>query len=77
MSLSIIWAPGTRAQSAELLKFVEAEYGLDSALKFLDKAERTFETIGLFPSSFPKSGYFPNFRKAVISKQTSVYYELT
>jgi len=63
MSLPIIWAPGTRQQYADLLKFIE-------------KAEKKFDTISLFPNSSPKSTHFSYFRKAVISKQTSVYYDV-
>ena len=76
MNLPIIWAPGTRQQYADLLKYIETEFGLEAALKFLEKAEKKIDTISLFPNSSPKSKHFSYFRKAVISKQTSVYYDV-
>ncbi len=37
MSLPLIWVPGTRQQYADLLKFIENEFGLEAALRFLEK----------------------------------------
>ena len=76
MSLPVNWSPLSKTQYANLLKKIELEYGEDAALKFLEKAEKKVDSIGEFPESCPASFRYPNFRKGVITKQTSVYYEI-
>lgn len=76
MSLPVNWSPISKTQYANLLNFIEVEYGVEAALKFLEKAEKKIDSIGQFPKSSPSSTQFPNFRKGVITRQTSVYYEV-
>ncbi|MEM8525685.1 MAG: type II toxin-antitoxin system RelE/ParE family toxin [Bacteroidota bacterium] len=74
--MNVIWSPTSKDEYAELLGYIELEFGLEAALKFLDKTEAIIETIETFPSSFPASEVKPEIRKAVITKQTSLLYRI-
>lgn len=76
MSLPVIWSPASKDEYADLLAYVESNFGLDSALNLLDKTERIIENISEYPESFPASEKSPSIRKAVVTKQTSLFLEL-
>ncbi len=77
MSLPIKWSPASKDEFAELLEYVETQFGLDAALKLLDKTDRVLDGISEHPAMFPASGASPAIRKAVITKQTSLFYRIT
>ena len=76
MSLPVIWTPNAQSEYADLLNEIEATYGLEVVLKFLDKAEKVVDTIEAYPNSFPLFDIEPTTRKAVITKQTSLIYQV-
>lgn len=45
MSWPIIWSPEAKDEYAELLTYIENEWGIDSALVLLNETERTIELI--------------------------------
>ncbi len=77
MSHTIKWSPVTKDEFADLLNYVETQFGLDAALKLLDKTEMVLEDISEQPAMYPASEKFPSIRKAVITKQTSLFYRIT
>ncbi|MCB9039339.1 MAG: type II toxin-antitoxin system RelE/ParE family toxin [Lewinellaceae bacterium] len=76
MSLPVIWAPSAKDDYAALLEYVEQHFGLDAALELLDTTEKLLEEIAAFPNMFPPSDTRKDIRKAVISKQTSLFYRI-
>ena len=71
MSHSVFWSPASKEEYAELLKHLETEYGLESALKFMDKTDEVLTSI----SKFPKTGRVTGKEKVrlyVITSQTSL-----
>ncbi|MEM9896950.1 MAG: type II toxin-antitoxin system RelE/ParE family toxin [Bacteroidota bacterium] len=73
MSHPVFWSPLSKEEYAELLKYLEAEYGLESALKFMDKMDEVVASI----SRFPESGRMTKKKKVrlcVITSQTSLIY---
>ncbi|NJN78514.1 MAG: hypothetical protein HC803_09505, partial [Saprospiraceae bacterium] len=68
------WTPIAREDYASLLLFIETNYGRDKVLNFLEKTENILQRILEFPRIYPISNQRKNIRKAVISKQTSLYY---
>ena len=74
MSLKIIWSPASLEEYAEILGFVEDNFGIDAALKFLDKTDAVIDSIAIFPTMFPASKLRKDVRKAIITKHNSVYY---
>ncbi|MCO6475440.1 MAG: type II toxin-antitoxin system RelE/ParE family toxin [Phaeodactylibacter sp.] len=77
MSLPVIWAPSAEDEYAALLKYVEQHFGLDAALELLDTTEKLLEEIAAFPKMFPASEKRKDIRKAIISKQTSLFYRIS
>lgn len=77
MSLLIKWSPVSKDEFADLLNYVETQFGLDAALKLLDKTEMVLDGISEQPELYPASDKFPAIRKAVITKQTSLLYRIT
>ena len=73
MSLPVIWSPEAQDDYADLLAYVEAHFGLDAALKVLDKTDLVVQQIAIYPKLFPATGD-QEIRKAVISKHTSLLY---
>lgn len=77
MSLLVKWSPASKDEFADLLNYVETEFGLDAALKLLDKTDNVIDNISQNPALYPSSDKFPTIRKAVITKQTSLFYRIT
>jgi plasmid stabilization system protein ParE len=77
MSLPVKWSPASKDEFADLLNYVETQFGLDAALKLLDKTELVLDSISEQPEMYPASEKFPAIRKAVITKQTSLLYRIS
>lgn len=77
MSFPVIWAPSAKEDYAALLEYVEKHFGLDAALELLDNTEKLLEEIAAFPGMFPASDKRKDIRKAVMSKQTSLFYRIS
>ena len=76
MNFRIFWTDFAKEDYANILTFLQNEFGVDTALKFLDKTEKTVEQIETFPLSFPISDINPRVRKAVLNKNTSLIYRV-
>jgi plasmid stabilization system protein ParE len=77
MSFRIVWPPASKDEYADLLSFVELNHGVDAALKLLEKTDKVLEFIAANPEMFPASDAQKAIRKAVITKQTSLFYRIT
>ncbi len=77
MSLPVVWSPASREEYAEILQYVDDEFGTDAALNMMDKVEAAVEQIASFPYLFPFSEIRPDIRRAVITSQTSILYRVT
>ena len=73
MSFAISWSELAKEKYAETLQYIESEYGLEAALKFMDATDNVLASISMFPKIFSLTDY-KNLRRAVITKQTSLYY---
>lgn len=76
MKLPVNWSKIAKEDFANLLEEIETQFGLDAALSMMDKVEELLEQIATFPSMYPPSNKYPTNRKAVISKQTSLIYQV-
>jgi len=72
----IEWTPEANEDYIEILKYVEAVWGLNAALNFMEKTDEIIEVLEIFPKSFP-AVHSDRIRRAVITKHTSLYYRLT
>ena len=74
MNRTVIWSPASEEEYAEILIYIEDHFGLDAALKFLDKTDSVIKKLSLLPSMFPASLKRKDIRKAVITKHISLFY---
>jgi len=77
MSLSICYTPRSQETLASIYTFIENKFGINSADKFLSKAETVVSLIADHPFMFKSSSIDHNVRIALITKQTSLFYRVT
>ncbi len=77
MSLSIFYTPRSRETLASIYSFIKNKFGINSADKFLSKAEDVVSLIADHPFMFKSSSIDQNVRIAFITKQTSLFYRIT
>jgi plasmid stabilization system protein ParE len=76
MSLEVRWTEEAEYTFDCIFSFIVLRWGDKAALKFKDKTKRTILNISQQPLIFPECGV-DNVRKGVITKQSSVFYEVT
>ncbi len=60
----------------ELVDYLEIEWSTKVRDNFLLKLERAVEVIAAFPFAYPSSESYPDFRRCVVTPQTSLYYQI-
>lgn len=75
MNLAITWTPEAQETFDYTINQIETKWGIASAEKFVQVAHKIIGTIATHPYMFTAS-FASNVRKAVITKQTSVFYEV-
>jgi plasmid stabilization system protein ParE len=75
MLLEIRWTEEAEYTFDTILIFIEERWGKSSVEKFKSTLKTSLLNISHHPLMFPESG-IENVRKAVITKQTSVFYEV-
>ena len=63
-------------QLHQILNYLEEKWSQQVSDNFLEKLERTMDSIGRFPYSSPAALHFPGLRKCVITKQVSAFYRV-
>ncbi len=59
-----------------LSEYLIEEWSEKSNLKFLEQLDSKIQAIRLNPRSFPESELQPGLRRCVVTKQTSIIYEI-
>lgn len=77
MSLTIFYTPLSKETLLSVFNFIEEKFGARSAQDFITKANKTIKTISTQPYIFKASPISKNVRIAFISKQTSLFYQVT
>ena len=75
MSLEVRWTEEAEFTFDQIVAFIESHWGASSSHKFINRTRKLLTSISKHPYLFPESG-IENVRKAVITKQTSVFYEV-
>lgn len=60
----------------KLSEYLTEEWSEQSNLKFLKRLDSKIQTIQMNPEIFPQSEHEPGLRKCVVTKQTSLLYEI-
>ncbi len=76
MDCKFFWTDEAIANLEEILDYLNEEWSEKEIEKFKNKLSRQLNIIQRFPKMFPTSRQFGNLRKAGLSKQTTIYYEL-
>ncbi|HVS93611.1 MAG TPA: hypothetical protein VHE59_16345 [Mucilaginibacter sp.] len=75
MSLRIAWTDDAKETFHYTVVQIESKWGTHSAEKFVKETRKIIHSISKQPYLF-KASYTENVRQAVISKQTSMFYEI-
>lgn len=76
MDYKIIWTNEAINNLEEILNYLIEKWSQRELNIFKKKLSRQIELISLYPKMFPVSLYNTELRKAVLSKQTTLFYKL-
>ena len=74
--MEIIWSKNAQITFEAIVNYLEIDFGVTTAKKFIAKADGQIKMIAKFPKMHKAVSVKNSVRKAVISKQCSLYYEL-
>lgn len=77
MSLAVNFSPESRETFSSIYHFVLQKFGERSAHEFALKTDKTIRLIAQNPLMYKASAIDKQVRIGIISKQTSVFYEVT
>lgn len=76
MDYKLFWTEEAIKDLEGILQYLESRWTKKEIDNFKKKLSRQTELILIFPRMFPVSEYNTNLRKAVLSKQTTVFYKI-
>lgn len=74
MDYKLRWSQESITDLEDILSYLSNNWSERIINKFKKKLNRELELIVQNPFMFPKSAFNPELRKAVLSKQTSIFY---
>lgn len=77
MSLTVLYTPRSKETLLSVFNFIESKFGTRSANAFINKVDKTIKIISTQPYVFKASLISKEVRIAFISKQTSLFYQIT
>lgn len=72
----LFWTEEAISNLESILNYISAEWTEREVINFKKILSRQIQLIGQFPLIFPRSVYNLRLRKAVLSKQTIIFYEV-
>jgi plasmid stabilization system protein ParE len=75
MDYKIVWSDESLKNLDDILSYLEEKWTAKEIIRFKSKLSRQIELISANPLLFPVSQFQPRLRKAVLSKQTTIFYE--
>jgi len=76
MDYKLYWSEEAISNLEEILNYLNSEWTSKEVNKFKSKLSKQLEMIIHNPLLFPISQHNPRLRKAVLSRQTTVFYEI-
>ena len=76
MDYKIFWTEEAIQNLEEIIEYLSSNWTQKEVDNFKLKLSKQIDHIKRNPRIFPVSTYQPRLRKAVLSKQTSIYYEV-
>lgn len=74
--MKIFLSPEAEAQLDNLLFYLENVWGERVMFNFIDKFEQALMLIQKMPLAYPVSDKMPGLHRCVITRQTSLYYQV-
>ncbi len=74
--LQIKWSPLAVESYLTTIEFIRVKWSNKTVLDFEEKVEKLLERLSKFQQLCPPADKYPMLRKCVISKQTSLVYEI-
>ena len=74
--MQVIWSKKAEITFEVIVNYIEAKFGKKSTLKFILKVDEIVVSIQKHPLQYQASPNFFNVRKAVVSKQCTLFYEV-
>jgi plasmid stabilization system protein ParE len=75
MKRAIIFSKNAEKSLIELFEHLEIKWSKKVKNKFISNLDKIIYLIQIEPEIFPKSELNTNYRKCVLSKQTTIYYK--
>jgi plasmid stabilization system protein ParE len=75
MKRTIIFSKNAEKSLFELFEYLEIKWSKKVKDKFISNLDKVIYLIQIEPETFPKSELNKNYRKCVLSKQTTIYYK--
>ena len=76
MAYKLYWSEEAVSNLEGIISFLESNWTEKEIDKFKHLLSKNLELITIFPTIFPKSEKIPNLRRAVLSKQISIFYQI-
>lgn len=76
MAYSLHWSEESERNLINILDYLHGRWSHKEVNQFKKKLRRQLDLIISNPYLFPKSEFQPRLRKAVLSKQTTIFYEI-
>lgn len=74
--MKVIWSENTEITFDLIVLYIESEFGVISAKKFITKVDSVISSISNQPYIYKSASFNNKVRKATISKQCSLFYEI-
>lgn len=72
----MVWSENAETTFDIIVLYIESEFGIISAKKFITKVDSVIHSISIQPYIYKSSSFNNKVRKASISKQCSLFYEI-
>jgi plasmid stabilization system protein ParE len=73
----LFWSNEAVNNLESILDYLQKQWSQKDVNNFKIQLKKQLDLILKFPKLFPKSDYNPRLRKAVLSKQTTIFYEIS
>ena len=77
MDYKIFWSDEAQDNLRGIISYLESEWSEKELISFKKKLSRQLDLIAKNPRIFPVSEVQPRLRKAVLSKHTTIFYEVS
>lgn len=74
--MKVVWSENAQTTFDLIVLYIEAKFGVISAKKFIRKVDSVIHSIATQPYIYKSSNLNNKVRKATITKQCSLFYEI-